>query len=58
MIIKEEYKSKCNDEEICSICKINTGISRKQPVEERYGYIIGVGQLCYNCYQDLKEGKV
>jgi len=41
--------------EICVICKQKTHIKKDQPIDERYGYIEGVGQLCYDCYKNLKN---
>lgn len=43
---KEEY-------ETCVICKCTTNVKREEPIGERYGYIEGAGQLCYDCYKKL-----
>ncbi|SET04708.1 hypothetical protein [Anaerobranca gottschalkii] len=41
--------------ETCLICKTKTHIRKDQPIEERYGYVEGVGQVCYDCYQEIKK---
>ena len=41
--------------ERCVLCKSRTQVKQDEPIEKRYGYIEGVGQLCYNCYQKVKE---
>ncbi|RKD22039.1 hypothetical protein BET04_06800 [Caminicella sporogenes] len=44
--------------ETCIICKCKTHIRKDQPIEERYGYIEGVGQLCYECYKEIKNFEI
>lgn len=39
--------------ERCVICKKNTNVSRNLPIDQRYGYVIGMGQLCYECFKKL-----
>ncbi len=41
--------------EECVLCKCKTTIKKDWPIEKRYGYVEGVGQLCYNCYKKLYE---
>lgn len=49
------FKKKEDLYETCVICKCKTNIKRNQPIEERFGYIEGVGQLCYECYKEIKQ---
>lgn len=41
--------------EYCVICKCKTHIKKEQHIEKRYGYIEGIGQLCFDCYKDLEN---
>jgi len=52
------FKKKDLDDDLyetCVICKCRTNIRKDQPIEQRYGYIEGAGQLCHKCYQKIKE---
>lgn len=43
------------DCERCVICGALTSVNKAQPVCERLGYIVGIGQLCSRCYQRAME---
>ena len=47
-----------NDEiEYCVICNEPTKFKKDQHIDYRYGYIEGVGQLCFKCHQIRKMHK-
>jgi len=35
--------------EICVICHADTGIAATTPIDQRSGYVEGVGQCCAEC---------
>ncbi len=37
--------------EICINCKSQTNILRSTNIDHRYGYVVGLGQLCISCYK-------
>ena len=37
----------------CVVCGIKTEYTKDTPISERFGYIIGGGQLCRKCYTEL-----
>ena len=37
--------------EICISCKSQTDILRSTNIDHRYGYVVGLGQLCISCYK-------
>jgi len=37
--------------EICINCKLQTNILRSTNIDRRYGYVVGLGQLCISCYK-------
>ena len=39
--------------EHCVLCGIETEYSKETPIEKRQGYVVGAGQLCYDCYKNL-----
>lgn len=39
--------------ETCVICGKATGVQKDTPIQKREGYIVGGGQLCWECYYDL-----
>lgn len=52
------FKNKDMEDDIyetCVICKCKTNIRKDQPIDERYGYIEGAGQLCHKCYEKIKK---
>ena len=49
-ISSEEY-------ETCARCGKETKVKKTDNVEHRYGYIEGVGQLCFMCSQTRKMHK-
>ncbi len=38
-----------SDTELCVICGADTDVPVGVPVEQRYGYVEGVGQCCSDC---------
>jgi hypothetical protein len=46
-------KKKEEEFETCVLCSCKTNIKLDKPVEERNGYVEGVGQLCYKCYKKI-----
>ena len=50
--IKDNFKSATDDSyEICINCKSQTDILRSTNIDHRYGYVVGLGQLCISCYK-------
>lgn len=39
--------------EKCVICGRGTNVLKNKPIEEREEYIVGAGQLCWDCYMEL-----
>lgn len=39
--------------EHCVLCGRRTEYSTQKPIDQRYGYIEGAGQLCRDCYSKL-----
>jgi len=39
--------------ELCVTCKKETTYYREDHIDQRIGYIRGVGQLCLDCYDEL-----
>ena len=37
--------------EICISCKSQADILRSTHIDHRYGYVVGLGQLCMSCYK-------
>ena len=54
-IIKRKSKSPKNNSDIekCVYCGTETEYRKDTPIDERFGYIKGAGQLCRKCYQEL-----
>jgi hypothetical protein len=40
-----------NSMDSCVVCGITTPYNKSKSIEQRYGYIEGVGQLCLDCYK-------
>ena len=51
--IKNNFKNSSVDGgyEICISCKSQTDILRSTHIDHRYGYVVGLGQLCMPCYK-------
>ena len=50
--IEDNFKSVTDDSyEICISCKTQTDILRSTNIDHRYGYVVGLGQLCISCYK-------
>ena len=54
-MIDNNEKNKEEKYETCIVCGIKTDIKVNEPIDNRYGYVQGAGQLCYGCYQKIKE---
>jgi hypothetical protein len=39
------------EKEKCYLCKCETPIYKDEPIEKRYHFIEGAGQLCQECYE-------
>jgi len=51
---KKRYTLK-TEFEYCTICGQKTNIRRDENINNRIGYVEGVGQLCYDCYKRLHK---
>lgn len=49
------FDKKKNIYETCVLCKCKTIVKKETPIEQRTGYVEGVGQLCSNCEASLKQ---
>jgi len=53
--IKNNFKSPAigvdDSYETCISCKLQTDILRSTHIDYRYGYVVGLGQLCISCYK-------
>ena len=57
---KEEnrkMREKISEYETCARCGKETKVKKTDNVDHRYGYIEGVGQLCFMCSQTRKMHK-
>ena len=41
----------------CVVCGAATEYARSVPIDKRFGYIQGSGQLCRRCYMELYSGR-
>lgn len=48
-------KDREEEHEACVLCKKGTNIKKIEPIDMRYGYVEGVGQLCYECYKKIED---
>lgn len=46
-----------NSTEKCIRCGKETGISVEIPIEKRYYYVDGSGQMCKECYEEVYGGE-
>lgn len=51
----QEKYSRHQAMETCVLCGKATDITRETPVDERFGYIEGAGQLCRECFKQLNN---
>ena len=49
MCTEKTKKVKKEKNETCVMCGARTNYSDKDPIEYRYGYVEGTGQLCFRC---------
>ena len=54
---EKRKKVKEDKHEICVMCGARTNYSDKDPIEYRYGYVEGTGQLCFRCSYFGGHGK-
>lgn len=47
------HKEMSKQTEYCVLCGTETGYYLWTPIEQRYGYVEGAGQLCKECYKEL-----
>lgn len=50
---KPKRKNTVSDIDLCVFCGAETEYKKDTPIEKRYGYIKGAGQLCRKCYLEL-----
>jgi hypothetical protein len=54
---KRKKEAKKDKNETCVMCGARTNYSDKDPIEYRYGYVEGTGQLCFRCSYFGGHGK-
>ena len=47
-----------SDIDLCVLCGVETEYKKDTPVEKRYGYIKGAGQLCRKCFHEIYVQRV
>ena len=47
-----------SDIDLCVFCGVETEYKKDTPVEKRYGYIKGAGQLCRKCFHEIYVQRV
>ena len=57
MVTKKRKKVKENKNETCIMCGVRTNYTKEDPIEYRYGYVEGAGQLCFKCSYFGGHGK-
>ena len=58
MKTKQDLKSKLSysvtnaesEFEICALCHAETTVKKSTPIDQREGYVSGIGQLCKKCF--------
>ncbi len=59
MKIKEKIAIQTmNEPDRCVLCGDETGYTYDVPVDMRRFYVSGCGQLCENCYRQIKNDKI
>lgn len=53
---RKKKAEKSNGTEKCILCHADTGYKFDTPIEERDGYVEGVGQLCWRCWIEFSHG--
>jgi hypothetical protein len=43
-------ETSAEEREMCYLCKRETPHRKDEPIDNRYNYIEGAGQLCQECY--------
>jgi len=49
--------TKSDSVDCCTLCGRKTEYTRETPIDRRFGYIEGAGQLCRDCYMDTYQIK-
>lgn len=52
---KSVNKPETNEIEKCVSCGKETPYLKSTPIQSRKFYIVGIGQVCFDCYQKLKS---
>ena len=52
---KPKCKISVSDIDLCAYCGAETEYKKDTPIEKRYGYIKGAGQLCCKCFNELYD---
>lgn len=47
-------KTKDNENEYCVLCGVKTQYKKSEPIQNRTGYEVGVGQRCEHCDRRMK----
>ncbi len=50
-------KSSNNEYENCIICRCQTAVDINSPIDSREHYVVGLGQLCEKCYNNLHQSQ-
>ena len=45
----EKFSDTHNKYEKCVVCGTTTNVPKNTPIERRYGYVEGAGQMCDKC---------
>ena len=52
-----EQEMKSSEMDLCIMCGAQTPYAKSIPIDYRYGYVEGAGQLCKSCYERGTERK-
>ena len=53
LLVKKKDNAQTGTKEICVLCGAETEYEQSLPIDQRRGYVCGVGQLCDACYRAL-----
>lgn len=56
--MSDENKQLENEFEKCVVCGKQTEYLRSTPINLRKCYVVGVGQVCQACYNELKKSEI
>lgn len=54
MKLRQKLKTQNDEYEYCVLCGVKTQYKRSEPIQNRIGYEIGVGQLCEHCNRRME----